>query len=81
MRFIEAKDALPEHKHTHKYLKKYFEGFMSSNIKIATVEFSENEYKNVTSCQASLRKSIKRFGFPIKATVRNGMVYLIRLDI
>lgn len=80
MKIVEAKDALPEHKHTHKYSKRYFEGFMASNIKIATVNFGEDEYKNVTSCQASLSKSIRRFGFPIQATVRDGVVYLIRLD-
>lgn len=78
MNFVEVKEV--PRKTFNMDLANRLEEFMKLNIKVAKVDFSKNEYKNVTSAQGSFKQAITRKCLPITATVRNGELYLIRND-
>lgn len=61
-------------------LGKYLEEFMRMNVKVARVDFDAHEYASAKVCQTTLYTSIKRRALPIKTSVRNNEVYLIRTD-
>lgn len=52
------------------------EEFAESDMECAKVEGWP--HKSATSCQASLTKSIKNFGFNIKVVTRNKEVFLVK---
>ena len=79
MKFVKV-DSVPMRKTTHR-LKDYFDEFMNSNVKVARVELSNDEYSNVNSARSTMRASAKRFGLPIDICKRKDEIYLIRRDI
>lgn len=54
--------------------------FMNMNTKAVEVSLGVDEYKNVTSAQATVAKAITRYAFPIKAVTCKGILYLVRTD-
>ena len=79
MKFVKV-DSVPMLKSNHR-LKDYFDEFMNSNVRVARVELSENEYSNDNSACSTMRASVKRFGLPIDICKRKDEIYLIRRDI
>lgn len=80
MKFVECKEGLPE-RTDKKNLKIYFEEFMSSNIKVAKVEFNKGDYKSIKIAYRCIHASVKRHGFPIKVHKIGNNIYLVRKDI
>lgn len=80
MKFVECKEGLPE-RADKKNLKVYFEEFMSSNIKVAKVEFNKGDYKSINVAYSVIYRSAKNHGFPIEVHRINKEIYLIRKDI
>lgn len=54
--------------------------FMNMNTEAVEVSLGVDEYKSVTSAQATVSKAIKRYAFPVRAVVRKGVLYLVRTD-
>ena len=83
MIFIEIEE-LPETErriaHEYKRNKEYFEKFMAMNVKFAWVIFEPHEYVNTLSARLTLRRSCRRFGYPIDVCVRNDDLYFVRTD-
>lgn len=78
MKFVEVKE-VPDKKKYHP-LKSRWDEFMAMNVKVAKVDLDEREYKSVEIARATMALSIKRLGYPITVTRRNGEIYLIRRD-
>ena len=76
-----AVDVLPKKRTSKKDLQRILEYFVSSEEKVARVDFTENEYKSVRSCQASLQKAAKISNLPVKVFSRDGNVYLLNIAI
>lgn len=81
MRFVEVKKEKIERRRTKFKLEGELKEFMNMNVQAVKVNFTEHEYKNAKSAAASLVSAIKRYGFPIIATIRRDNVYLIRTDL
>lgn len=54
--------------------------FVNMNVHCVKVTFADDEYSNLKSAQNSIAASAKRFGFPVKATIINKEMYLVRTD-
>ena len=65
---------------TNHNLQSYIAEFMEMNTKVVQVEFAPEEYKTENSAQSSFCQAIARAKAPIKSSVRNGKLYLIRID-
>lgn len=63
-----------------KKLRNIFEEFMRMNVKAAKYEFTENEYKSVSSAGGNLYKGARRWGYPIDVVRRGGEIYFVRKD-
>lgn len=76
MRFTEYKGKI--RKKTN--LVKFVEEFHASGIKVAKVE--EWEYCSTQSAVGNINRCVKRLGIlTVKASARNGEVFLIRTDV
>lgn len=53
--------------------------FAESDMKFAKVDFKHDEYVSAKSCLSALAKAIWRKKYPLKAIMRAGDVYLIKL--
>lgn len=54
----------------------FIKEFIDAEIEVARVEWI-GEYKNETSCYASLNECVKKLHLPVMVKVRNHEVYLI----
>lgn len=80
MKFVEVKE-IPKTLREGKYcLKHYWEEFMKMDVKVARVDLSDHDYKTVKNAQTTFLASIKRYGYPISASIRGGEIYLVRRD-
>ena len=64
-----------------KHLYSILDEVLTMNAKFVKVEFDKNEYKHVGSAQSNLCDAAKRYGFPMRVSVINGELYIIRKDI
>lgn len=77
MKLVKVKD-LPSRKNHD--LQGYITEFMESDALVAKVYFAPGEYKSENSAQSSLCQAILRAKAPIRTSIRNGELYLIRTD-
>lgn len=83
MIFIEIEELPKTEKrivHEYKNCKEYFEQFMAMNTKVAWAVFEPHEYVNTLSACLTLKRSCRRFGYPIEVCVRNDDLYFVRTD-
>lgn len=80
MKFVEV-ERLPETRRQYKSLKNMFDEFLNMNVKMAKVDLTEHDYKNISIGYRVLYNSVKRWDVPIKVCMRNGEVYFVRRDI
>lgn len=64
----------------YKNLRHCLNNFMRMNERCVRVDFSSGEFANVYSANGSFNRMVRLFNFPIKATVINSELYLIRTD-
>lgn len=79
MRFTEVKE-VPKVCRRNVLLVKELEEFVNMGVKNVKATYAPSEYKNLNSCQAVLRKAIKREHLPIKVMIRGEDIYLVRTD-
>ena len=60
-------------------LQGLLETFASGNGEAAIIEFSEKEYVSVQTCYSSLHGAIKASGLPVRVTMLDGQIYLIKI--
>ena len=77
MRLVKVKD-VP--RRTNHDLQSYIAEFMNMNVHVVQVEFAPEEYKSENSAQSSFCQAILRARVPMKTSIRNGKLYLIRTD-
>ena len=63
----------------HKYDLE-FQKFLNMNVKVARVEFFQDEYASVRTARNVLRGAVKRYCVPIKVCIRSGEIYFVRTD-
>lgn len=73
-------EAIPGKCSEKRTLRNNWEEFMRMNVKMVKVELAPDEYKSPTVARGVFAVSIKRYGYPIDARLRNGEIYLIRRD-
>lgn len=75
-------DKLPKNRRNRTKCKNQarFEEFMNMEIAFAKIELSEGEYGSINIACATLNKSAKRFGVPVKAHKINNELYFVRTD-
>lgn len=61
-------------------LKRFLGDFMLTKSKHYKVELEEGEYKTPYTAYESIRYAIKRHKYPIKISIRKGVIYLTRTD-
>ena len=61
-----------------KNVMKVVEEFWLSDMQAATVNFSEEEYKNVYSAQSSFSKAVKAMKVGVIVASKNGKLYLVK---
>ena len=64
----------------YKNLRHWLNNFMRTGERCVMVEFDYGEFANVYSAHSSFKRMIRLYGFPIRATVINSQLYLIRTD-
>lgn len=64
-----------------KELKYVFKEFINMNVKVARVDFTEFDYKNVHSAYNNLQKGAARHCVPIRVTKIGDSIYFVRTDI
>lgn len=80
MRFTEVKEVPMRSNGRNVLLVKELEEFVNMGVKNVKVTFTPGEYKNLNSCQSTLRKAIKREHLPIRVMIRGEDIYLVRTD-
>lgn len=64
----------------YKNLREYLNRFMTMPAKYVHVQFDSSEFANVYSAYGSFFRMINLFSFPVKATIINGELYLIKTN-
>ena len=79
---IKPIDILPCRKANAEYknIRAYLNEFMRLNVKYGKVEYGQQEFRNVCSANGSFNYMIRRFNYPIRTTMLNGELYLVRTD-
>lgn len=80
MRFIKYEGEIPGAKRAYNKLKRYFEGFIRSNYKVAKIELEEGEYKSSEIAVGTLKKAAKRYDYPVELFRRGDEIFIIRTD-
>lgn len=80
MRFVEVRKEDIEVSYKKTKLQSFLEEFVKSGFEVAKVEWQGN-YKRAESCYVSITKSIKRYKHNVVCFIRNGNVYLERVDV
>ena len=81
MKFVEAEVEKGNARRPYKKMKDELEVFMRMNVKSAKVIYTKQEYTSAAAANKSLHDGAINAGLPIKTTVRNGTVYLVRTDL
>ena len=81
MRFTVVDEKDFEKKCEKKNLKHVFMEFINMNVKVAKVNFSKFDYKNIDSAYNNLHKGAKKHHFPIRVTRMGDSIYFVRKDI
>lgn len=58
----------------------YLNEFMKLDIKAAKIAFEEDEYSTVHSAYNCLHRAARKWGFPIRVSIRKDDIYFIRTD-
>lgn len=79
MKLVAVKE-VPEYKNHGCWgrLQMMINEFVNSDDQVAEICYKEGEYKSVKSCQCAWLLAIKRSGHPLKVTIRNNKVYLVK---
>lgn len=64
----------------YKNLKDYLDEFMEMGVKYVHVQFAPYEFANVYSAYGSFYRMIKQYSYPIRASVVNSELYLIKTE-
>lgn len=64
----------------YKNLKDYIDAFMQMDTNCVYVQFAPYEFLNVYSAQSSFDRAIKIFDVPVKASIINSELYLIKTN-
>jgi hypothetical protein len=75
-----AVHCIPERMHGNHKLRRFFEDFITSNIKLAKIELSEVEYKSPKVAQNVMGIAARRGKYPVKVMLRGDDIYLQRTD-
>ena len=67
------------HKNRHD-IQEFLEEFVNANIKFAKIEYSSEEYGDLSRAYTSVYKAVSISDYPIECLVRNSVVYLVRTD-
>lgn len=78
MRLTKMENGVP--KRMNFKLKWFFEDFLNMNVKVARVDFDEDDYKSYKVARGVLATSAKRHSVPVKVVVSEKKVYLVRTD-
>lgn len=72
-------EILPKKRANRKGLQDFIEEFCNGEIKMARVDFSDNDYKDAKSCYSSIYKAIWRSKRPVKVIMRGNEVFLAKV--
>lgn len=64
-----------------KQLKYAFMEFMNMKVKVAEVNYTEFDYKNLDSAYNTLQKAAQRLCVPVQVMRRKDSIYFVRTDI
>lgn len=64
----------------YKNLRHCLNNFMRMNARCVQVDFSTAEFANVYSAHGSFNRMIRLYNFPVKATVINSQLYLVKTN-
>ena len=72
-------EKLPDRARGYKHLQELIDDFCNNDAKVVKVEFTSQEYVSAESCYNAWHKAIKRSKRPVKVTMRNKEVYLVKI--
>ena len=83
MRFVEVKEVPLSNRRTapHGSLADKIRQFIDMDIPFARVEYEKGEYTSLAGCLTSMQNVCVKNGFPACAIMRNGDIYIVRMDI
>jgi hypothetical protein len=81
MRFTVVDEKEFQKKCVRKKLYYVFKEFMSMNVKVAEVNFTEFDYSSLKSAYNNLHHAAKRHCVPVQVMRRKGHLYFVRTDI
>ncbi len=71
-------EAVPKRRGRH-HLQDLIEEFARSDAQVVKIDFSEHDYKSEKVCRSCLGVAAKHSGYPIKVSLREGVVYLSKI--
>ena len=71
-------EAVPNRRPRH-HLQDFIEEFARSNDQVVMIDLDEHDYKSAKVCRSCLGVAAKKSGYPIKAKIRDGVVYLTKV--
>ena len=71
-------EAVPKRRGRH-HLQDLIEEFVRSDAQVVKIDFSEHDYKSEKVCRSCLGVAAKHSGYPIKVSLREGVVYLSKI--
>lgn len=75
-----AVNCIPEGAHEYHKLQRFFKDFVSSGMKFAKIELSEDEYASPRIAYRCIHAAAKRGAYPVKVQTRGNDIYLQRTD-
>lgn len=71
-------DNLPKRRTRHR-LQDFIADFIKCEAKVVKIEFSERDYKSAKVCRNCLDVAAKSSGYSIRACIRDGQVFLVKV--
>ena len=71
-------EAVPKRRGRH-HLQDLIEEFVKSDDKVVKIDFSDHDYKSAKVCLSCLGVAAKQSGYPIRVSLREGIVYLSKM--
>lgn len=71
-------EAVPKRRSRH-HLQDLIAEFVKSDDKVVKIDFSDHDYKSAKVCRSCLGVAAKQSGYPIKVSLREGIVYLSKM--
>lgn len=71
-------EAVPKRRGRH-HLQDLIEEFIRSDERVVKIDFSDHDYKSEKVCRSCLGVAAKKSGYPIKVSLREGVVYLSKM--